>query len=137
MQKILSENYSKGYIYTLETMIAISIVLIAATVVFSTANVPETSSLGSIKRQGYNAFEFLDQKDELRLLVKNENELDLKKKIRNLLPAGISIELDICTTACSGNTPQGKNIVSVDYYVSGYKDSFFNKKVKLWMWGNF
>lgn len=128
---------SKGYIYTLEVMIAISIILVATVMLFGGAQMPQASSAGLIKKQGYEVLEFLDQKDELRQLVKNGDENELKKRVRNLLTSGITLELDICTTSCSGNVPQNKNIVSVDYYVSGYKESFFSRKVRMWMWGNF
>lgn len=129
--------HSKGYVYTLEAMIAIAIIVVAIIMVFSTAQVPETPNIGMIKKQGYEALEFLDQKDGLRQLVQSVDEIALKKDVRALLASGITIELDICTTQCSGQVPQNKNIVVVDYYVAGYKDSFFNKKVKMWMWGNF
>jgi hypothetical protein len=132
-----THNNSKGYVYTLEVMLAIAIILIAVVMLFGTVQVPESSNVGLIKRQGYEVLEFLDQKDELRQLVKNGDEINLKKKVRDLLTPGITIELDICTTSCSGQVPQNKNIVSVDYYVSGFRDSFFNKKVRMWMWGNF
>jgi hypothetical protein len=127
----------KGYVYTLEVMIAVAIVLVAIVILFSTAQVPEASSVGLIKKQGYDVLEFLDINDELRPLVKNGDENTLKTRVRTLLTSGITIELDICTVQCSGQVPQNKNIVSVDYYVSGYKDSFFNRKVRMWMWGNF
>ena len=132
-----SVRASKGYIYTLEVMIAISIVLVASVMLFSAVQVPETSNLGLIKKQGYEALEFLDQKDELRPLVQTGDEIEMEKRLRQLLEPGITIETDICTVSCSGHLPQNKNIVAVDYYVSGYKNSFFSKKVKLWMWGNF
>ncbi len=131
------DSTSKGYIYTLEVMIAIAIVLIAVVTLFTTAQVPESPPAGLIKKQGYEVLEFLEQKDELRQLVQVGDRNTLKNKVRGLLPPGITIELDICTTSCTGQVPQGKNIISIDYYVAGYKDSFFNKKVKMWMWGNF
>ena len=126
----------KGYVYTLEVMIAIGIILVAVVFLFNSAQVPDASNVAIIKRQGFEVIEFLDQKDELRDLVRTGDDTALKSKVQQYITVGISMELDICTNQCVGNVPVDKNVVSVDYYVSGSKDAFFNKKVRLWLWGN-
>jgi hypothetical protein len=138
MGKIIETKYSKkGYVYTIEALIAIALILIATVIIFGISQTPSSSSLSLAKKQGFDAMEFLDQNDELRLLVAVGNKNDLKNRLKDLLPPGITLDVDICRYDCTANTPANKNVVSLDYYISGYHDTFFMKKVKIWMWGSF
>lgn len=127
----------KGYVYTLEVMIAVGIVLVAIALLFNTAQVPQSSNLGLIKRQGYEALEFLEQNETLRALVRNDDASGIENRVKGLVPTTVDIEIDVCTTQCSGDVPENQNVVIVDYYVSGYVDEFLNRKVRMWMWGIF
>ena len=98
---------------------------------------PASSGVAIIKRQGYEALEFLDQNDELRHPVLAGNSVHIKNRLKELLPSGISIDVDVCVNVCKATLPDNKQVTSVDYYVSGYQDTFFVRKVRLWMWGSF
>jgi hypothetical protein len=128
---------AKGYAYTLEVMIAISMVIVFTVLIFTTVQTPVSANTALVRRQGYEALEFLEQTNELRPLVFANDETSIKNRLRDLLPPAIALEADVCVKVCEGNLPQGKTIVSVEYYVSGYNEIFFTKKVKLWMWGSF
>ena len=127
----------KGYFYTLEAALGITLVLVSIAIILNTAQAPASSGTALIKRHGFEALEFLDQNDELRFFAFTDNKIALKNRLRDLLPPGISLDADICATQCRGALPSGKTVVSVDYYVSGYYDTFFTKKIKLWLWGSF
>ncbi len=134
-KKISSNN--KGYFYTLESLIGITIIVVSLVVILGIAQVPASSGVSLVKRQGIEALEFLDQKGELRFLVHSGNEIQLNDRLKDILPPTISLYTDICTNTCMGEIPADRTVVSVDYYISGYNDLFFIKKVKLWMWGSF
>ena len=127
----------KGFGYTLEVMIAISIVLIFTVFIFGSAIAPATSSTASIRKQGFEALEYLDRADELRPLVAAGNDVQLRKRLNDILPPGIALDLDICTSSCLGHAPNKKTAISIDYYVSGNQQKYVGKKLKLWLWGNF
>jgi len=127
----------KGYVYTLEVIIAVALIVISMTFILSAAQAPAPAETALIKRQGFEALQFLEQNDELRALAASGNEKQIKKRLQELLPPGIALEVDVCTSVCEGNLPKNRTIVAVDYYISGYREAYFTKKVRLWMWGSF
>jgi len=127
----------KGFGYTLEVLIAIAVVFVFTIIIFSSTNFPVSAGTGLIKKQGFEALEYLEKTDELRYLVLSGNKVVLRNRLRELLPPGISLDVDTCSATCSGEIPEKRTVVSLDYYISGYQDRFFTRKVKLWMWGSF
>ncbi len=132
----LKNNHHKGYLFTLEVIIAVSLIMVSMVIIFSSTQAPASAKTALIKKQGFEALEYLDQAGELRFLAFSGNEITLEEKLKALLPSSISLETDVCTDVCAGNVPSGTSIITVDYYVSGYRDAFFTKKIKLWMWGS-
>ncbi|MBI3190093.1 hypothetical protein HYZ41_00140 [archaeon] len=132
-----SHGNKKGYIYMLEVLIAVSIILVFITNIYLSAQSPKSSTLELIKRQGFEALEYLDKTGELRYFAYSGNEVLLESRLEALLPSSMSVNTDICTTTCTSTVPSSVAVVAVEYYISGYRDTFFAKKVKLWMWGSF
>jgi hypothetical protein len=125
----------KGYIYTIEVMLAVVTILFMIVVVFSnTPEQPETA-LVLIKQNGYDALHYMDQSGMLRGLVSRNLTNMTRGNISLLLPASIAFDVDICSTACSSaNLPSNRTVVAVDYYIGAYMNSYVGKKVRLWMW---
>ncbi len=125
----------KGYVYTIEVMLAVVTILFMIVVVFSnTPEQPETS-LVLIKESGYDTLHYLDQRGVLRDLVSRNLTNMTRNNISALLPASIAFDVDICSTTCvSGNIPSNRTVIAVDYYIGAYKDRYIGKKVRLWMW---
>jgi type II secretory pathway component PulJ len=121
----------------LEVVIAVSIILVFIANMFLSAQTPKSSSLELMKRQGYEALEYLDKTGELRYLAYSGNEVVLETRLEELLPSSISLDTDICTTSCTAAVPASVPVAAVEYYISGYRDAFLIKKVKLWMWSSF
>ena len=113
---------SKGYIYTLEVIIAIPIILLSLIFIFGTPPVKPELEISLIKQQGFNALEYLDQKDLLRQL----SDAEIENQLRALLPDNIQLSL-------GGELPD-KTVIAVDYYISGYKGKYIGKKITLWLW---
>lgn len=123
-----------GYLYSLEVLVAISIILVAMVFIFRDAPQKPEMELDLIKIQGFQLLEYLDNSNELRNIVVNGNEADIESRLV-LLPKSIGSEAEICREYCNQtNVPGNGSVVSVDYYVSGYKDRYVGKKVKVWLW---
>jgi hypothetical protein len=125
----------KGYVYTLEVLLSISLLTLTTAYLFST--MPEKPDLETsiIKEKSFETLRYLDNAGILRKYVANQSEAGIEGEIANILPVNLDFDIDICSTACtSTNIPGNRTVVSVDYYVSTYKDDYLGKKVKLWVW---
>lgn len=129
---------SRGYIYTIEVMLAIATIMAALILVFSTTPEETETDASIMKQTGYDILYYMDQTDDLRNIVKSGSISALDANLTAMLPSNVVFDAAICTTACvSSSIPANRTIITVDYYVSGYRDSFLNKKVRLWMWLQF
>ncbi len=125
---------SVGYVYTLEVLIAVSIILISLVFVFRNPPTKPELEISLMKRQGFEALDYMMQKNGMRELVQNGNESLLEAGLTESLTA-VQFDIDICNYACAEtNVPANQTAVALDYYVSGYRDSYFGKKVRLWLW---
>mgnify|MGYP001212852436 CR=1 FL=1 len=125
----------KGYIYTLEVMMAILVITIAATFLFG--NIPEKPQLKEsiIKERSFEALEFLDDADILRQKIYNQSDDDLEGELEAILPINFLFNIDICTFLCDTiNIPGNNTVISIDYYVSTYRDDYTGQKIKMWVW---
>jgi len=114
----------KGYVYTIEVMMAISIIAVTAGFLFG--NSPEKPDTGSglVKERLFSVLEYLDAAGLLRVYVANNTEGALEGEIA-----------EICTYDCdTTNVPGNRSVVSVNYYVATYRGDFIGKKVKAWAW---
>ncbi len=133
-----NQKAMKGYIYTLEVMLAIA--LVTGTMIFIFNIIPQTkqSNIVVIKSSGYNALEYLDATDDLRYLVSEQKSTkDLSKNLSAILPVNLDFKVEICslTEECdTKKVPTNRTVVGIDYYVSGYNEKFVNKKVRLLLW---
>ena len=128
----------KGYIYTLEVLIAVSMILVTVVLVFGKTQEEAQTEIPLIKQSGYDVLFYLDKSDDLRRIVSTEGVTALESNLTRLLPLNIAFDVTICTTLCGSiSLPGNKTIVAVDYYISGYREKFINKKVRLWLWSKF
>ena len=126
----------RGYVYTLEVMLAVAVVMFMIVLMFSsTPEQPETN-IALIKQNGYDALQYLDNAGILQQLAGSNSSLEkLKSNITALITSNIVFDADVCHTNCiSYNIPRNRTVVTVDYYVSAHKDVYLGKKVRLWMW---
>ena len=131
----LFEKGSKGYIYSLEVLIAISIILVAMVFLFRYAPTKPEIEISILKQQGFDILEYMNNEGTLREYVFNNNETELEAYLAVLLPKNIYFETDICSVSCERtNVPNNETVISIDYYVSGYKEHYIGKKVRLWIW---
>jgi len=126
---------SKGYLYTLEALIVISLVLVTIAFVFNVPSQQPELEISNLKNQGFEALEYLDKRDDLRRVVYESDENELKSQIFPLISKNLEFEVNICKENCSAaSVVTNETVVAVKYYVADYKDSYLGKKVILWMW---
>lgn len=125
----------KGYLYTIEVLIAVSLVMASYVLIFQSPPTKPSLEVPLVKQQGFLALEHLDSAGILRPLVFSSAESRIEQELDRILVDSIKFETDVCGYSCnSTNVPANVTVVAVDYYVSGYTSSFFSKKVRLWMW---
>src|SRR3989338_7753756 len=133
-----ASSHQKGYIYTLEVLIAVSAILVTIVLVFNSNPEEADTSLPIIKQNAYDALFYLDKSDDLRKIVATEGITQLERNLTALLPRNIRFDAIICTTTCNSlSLPSNRTIIIVDYYIGGYREKFVNKKVRLWLWSRF
>src|SRR3989338_7924675 len=104
----------KGYMYTLEVFIAVSIIFL--TIVFAFRNPPSSPELelSLMKKQGFEALQYLYDAGELEALADSGSEATIESRLSALLPANTLFEAEICGTACSrGNVPENQTVIAV------------------------
>ncbi|MBI4019086.1 MAG: hypothetical protein HY364_02435 [Candidatus Aenigmarchaeota archaeon] len=125
----------KGYIYTLEVLMTISI--IAVTAVFLFGSNPEKPQLGAslMKERSFSALKYMDNAGILKVQVANGTESAIEGEIAAILPVNYLFDAEICTYECNtANVPDNRSVIAVSYYVSVYRDDFLGRKVKMWTW---
>lgn len=125
----------KGYIYTLEVMLAISIIVGSLFLIMGNVNTQQSYKPTSMARQVIDALKYMDMKGELRQYVNNDDEVSIETNMSSLLPDTIKFEVVVCSTNCvSTAVPADQTVITLDYFISGYKDNYFGKKVHVWVW---
>ncbi len=124
----------KGYVYTLEVLLAVSVVFLTMVFVFKIPDFSPDTTVIPLKLRGEDVLKNMDSRGILRLVVAEGNEEALRNNITALLSQNIGFDVRICSPACEAPVfPGGKNIVNVRYYISaasGYDIS----SVQLWLW---
>lgn len=125
----------KGYIYTLEAMIVITLVLVTLAFMFNVPSQKPELEISNIKHQGFEALEYLDKTGDLRRIVWENDEDELESRAKALISKNLKIESNICKTNCSAASVAGnETVIAVDYYVADYRNLYIGKKVILWIW---
>ncbi|MBI2971404.1 MAG: hypothetical protein HYY37_03245 [Candidatus Aenigmarchaeota archaeon] len=129
---------NKGYVYTLEVLIALSLILVTIFLAMKTPPTKPESEISLIKRTGFETLDFLTTRNRLREWVDADNESVIEGELLALLPKNVLAEVQLCTSPCDdSNVPRNQTVIGVDYYVAGYKDKYIGKEVKVWLWRKF
>jgi len=125
-------NMVKAYLYTIELMITLSIVFLIITFVFNAPSFRPDFGKNVIKKSIINSAEYMYYNDELRKFMENNNESLVEARIIQMVPDTITIEVsDNCDTA---NLPQFLDVYRVKYYIAGYQERYFFKRICISGW---
>ena len=125
----------KGYLYTIEVLIAVAVIFFSVYFLYSSPSPEPEIELAVIKQQGFYALEYMHGHDYLEKYVLAEDEYSIEQLLRGILSPNINFETEICRQSCEDtNVPGNRTVISLDYYVAGYRDSYLGKKLKMWLW---
>ena len=120
----------KGYVKTLEAIIAVVLILVSMVFLFpeKTRVEPQASDIG------YNCLKYLNYEGVLRYYAVNNLESDLINDLGNCLPPILSYTAKICTyTPCNTELPADKTTFLSSYLIAG-EDSINPTLINLWVW---
>ncbi len=128
----------KGYVYTLEILLAVTIIFVSMVFLLRTPPPKPDFETSIIKRQAFESLEFLDNAGKLKSQAAADNETKIEQDLAGVIPQIMFYETEVCKKSCSTfNVPGNETVVSADYYVGAYRDTFAGKKVKIWAWKKF
>lgn len=121
-----SKINKKGLAFTIEAIIAISMLVLAVAGMFTT--LPE-SKISTTKYSAYAALAELDGSGELRQLVESNNATAIADRLEPWLE---DFELEICDPACAGPSRPGP--IAVEWFASGLF-SLEPKRLRVYVYG--
>jgi hypothetical protein len=125
----------KGYLYTLEMLIAVSIIFGSVIMVFSSPVDKPQVELNTIQQSCFGALKYLDEKGDLRKYASQGNESALESSLDSILAKSIGFRSKICQSSCyAPETPANETVIVIEYYISGYRQSYNATKVRLYAW---
>lgn len=124
----------KGQLRIVEVIIAILMVIVAYVLLFSAPiTLPDFESINDQFR-AFNSLQTLDQNNELRVPVLQNNTLLISQKLQYLIPSNINYNVSICSSICIAPIINSTRVFSVDYIISGDVNNFNPQQVVIYMW---
>lgn len=126
----------KGILKTFETVIGLTMVMIAFVALYTNqAPLPEFDTV-SWKTQGQSALQALDYTNQLRYDALNNNTAAIEGRLRGFLPANLDLMVQACDSNCSVPTINAKRSTTAHYLISGMPNNSTNREITLYMWSN-
>lgn len=125
----------KGYVYTLEIVLGLMLMLVTFVSLFSNPPSKPEIEISIMKQTAFNAMDFLNKQGLLREFVLNNSESEVESRLSGLLTKSVNVETEICTESCSSaGVPSKGSVIALDYYVSSFNGNYMGKRVRLWVW---
>ncbi len=127
----------KGYVYTLEVIIASLLISSALIYTFKTSIPTVDYSVALIKSKCYDTLKYLDDRGLLRKYIDEGYESEIESELSSVLPVNLHIDALICDANCAPDyIPTDRNVIIIDYYSSGYRSYNF-KKLRIFIWESY
>ncbi|MFH0711158.1 MAG: hypothetical protein V1944_01115 [Candidatus Aenigmatarchaeota archaeon] len=95
---------------------------------------PEFDTMNNQIR-GFDALKALDESNQLRSYVVNNDATDLTKALESVMPNHLFYQVVICNPSCTAPSLPTQEATSVAYFVGGDVNSLSPKLVVLYIWG--
>lgn len=124
----------KGILMSLEAVLAIIMILIVFITYYGTKEqLPEFETI-NWQLKTMSALRALDNTNDLRSYVVENNSIGLNNKLNPLLPPEVNHQVFICETQCGKTNVTSEKIVSVSYLVAGDINNFKPRQVFVFLW---
>lgn len=118
----------KGLSYTIEAVIAIVIIVMAAVAMLSTGS----ASIDSDKADAYAKLQYLSTFPELREYVYEDNE----ERINQMLSEQFSdYDFNICKPDCGGPNLMAQETIILDWNFAGYRSDNQPRTLRVYVFG--
>lgn len=124
----------KGLMKSLEAVIAILMVVAVFIYFFRGGEqLPEFETI-NWQLKGFNSLKILDNQNQLRQYVLDDDVQTIENKLLPLLPSGVSYKVVICEATCENPGITSEKLTSVNYFITGDLANFQPKQIVLYMW---
>ena len=120
----------KGYMQTLEAIIAIGIALLAVTMILTPQTLQERRDLSEAY---FNCIDSMENRGLLRYYAENDMEVEIYNDLDACLPGLVNLSVKICSDSDCISSMSEDNVQSYNYFVAGYDDPD-PKLIKVWLW---
>ena len=128
-------SHPKGYVYTLEVLLAVSIVFLTMVFAFKVPEFSSDATVPSLKDAGEEALRTLDERGTLRSILLGNDEQALYGNLSALLPTNAAFAAAICTPGCAEPPlPEKRTVVVVRYYIAGDNEHSDPAAARIWLW---
>jgi hypothetical protein len=116
----------KGFIHTLEVVIALAMITTALIGLFKPLQPADNSA--QLIQSGYAALQYLEDTGTLRPAAVANDTVTIRSALQPLLT---NFGLEICDSTCAGAT--GPGTAALDYFISG-SGSYSPVHIRLYLW---
>lgn len=114
----------KGISYSLEALIAISIVVTSLIFVFSGLAAPQRAGLAFAEENAFSCLRSLDAEGKLRPDASASNTNNINNNVRGCVRGSFNHTTQVCKGTCTSVTiDRDKDTVSAKYYLAGYNST--------------
>lgn len=112
---------NRGLSYTLEGVIALSIVTLTIITVFTGFSAPQEQGLGTAADNGYSCLQGLDRENILREDAVNKDADSIRSKLNPCIRGAFNHTVQVCRGSCTTvDLDRDRDITSAKYYVAGH-----------------
>ena len=129
----------KGQFYTLESIIAILMILFIVIFLFQNPSPSPESKMTNYKLKAYEGLRVLEKTGELRRYVNDNNATAINESLDPYIPGSLSRAVVIYNDTTNLTTkPSFSTInesISVSYFLAGDFDDYKPRNVRIYIWG--
>jgi len=129
----------KGQFYTLESIIAILMILFIVIFLFQNPSPSPEFKMTNYKLKAYEGLKVIEKTGELRRYVADNNATAINESLNSYIPSFLNRAVVIYNDTTNLTTkPSLSSInesISVSYFLAGDFDDYKSRDVRVYMWG--
>ena len=129
---------TKGTLYTLESAIAILLMVTVLALVMSQPQTTRELDIINYKLRAFNAIKAIDDTGDLKIYVMNNQVNSIKSEIQSSGAAYLDYAVVIYnrTDALTSEPDiEAENVITMSYFLAGYIGDYDPREVRVFMWG--